>query len=459
MRVVIVGAGKLGLAITEALLGGGNEITLIDKDAERIAAASNQYDVFTICADAKRTEVLKGLPIVDQHLLIAATGSDETNMVIASFAKKLGCKTVMARVREPEHVDQKSFIKDSLGIDHLLNPDMACAGEIFKYLTEKHAIGRGEFNLGEVSILEFAIEKMEQMVGQELKDAATKLDGLLIAAISRDGKIMIPNGSTKFEAEDVLYVIGETETVDKLARKVKEGDKENDKEGETKVNRVMIAGGGNTGYFLSKLLSEKNIGVKLVEKDRKRAEQLSGMLDDVLVLNADATEPGLLQEENLDSMDAFVALTGFDEENLLLSLIAKDAGVEEVVTKISRKSYSFLTEKIGVAMTINPMDMCANSVLHNIRKEGVVLFNKLINGQAEFVEIVAQNGMPLIDKPLMNLEIPKGILIAAINRNGSVIIPRGNTQIMPGDRVTIISLLANSASLEGLLSKGKTSKL
>ena len=454
MRVVIVGAGKLGLAITEALLGGGNEITLIDNDAERIAAASNQYDVFTICADAKRTEVLKGLPIVDQHLLISATGSDETNMVIASFAKKLGCKSVMARVREPEHVDQRDFIKESLGIDHLLNPDMACAGEIFKYLTEKHAIGRGKFNLGEVSILEFAIEKMAQMIGQELKDAAKQLDGLLIAAISRDGKIMIPNGSTTLIAEDILYVIGEADAVDVLAKKVRD-----DSETQTNVNRVMIAGGGNTGYFLSKMLSQKNIGVKLVEKDRARAEQLSGMLDDVLVLNADATEPGLLQEENLDSMDAFVALTGFDEENLLLSLIAKDAGVEEVVTKISRKSYSFLTEKIGVAMTINPMDMCANNVLHTVRKEGIVLFNKLINGQAEFVEIVAQNGMPLINKPLMQLEIPEGILVAAINRNGSVIIPRGNTQIMPGDKVTIISLLANSASLEGLLSKGKTSKL
>lgn len=454
MRVVIVGAGKLGLAITEALLGGGNEITLIDNDAERIAAASNQYDVFTICADAKRTDVLKGLPIVDQHLLISATGSDETNMVIASFAKKLGCKSVMARVREPEHVDQRDFIKKSLGIDHLLNPDMACAGEIFKYLTEKHAIGRGKFNLGEVSILEFAIEKMSQMIGQELKDAAKQLDGLLIAAISRDGKIMIPNGSTTLIAEDILYVIGEADAVDVLAKKVRD-----DSETQTNVNRVMIAGGGNTGYFLSKMLSQKSIGVKLVEKDRARAEQLSGMLDDVLVLNADATEPGLLQEENLDSMDAFVALTGFDEENLLLSLIAKDAGVEEVVTKISRKSYSFLTEKIGVAMTINPMDMCANNVLHTVRKEGIVLFNKLINGQAEFVEIVAQNGMPLINKPLMQLEIPEGILIAAINRNGSVIIPRGNTQIMPGDKVTIISLLANSASLEGLLSKGKTSKL
>lgn len=454
MRVVIVGAGKLGLAITEALLGGGNEITLIDNDAERIAAASNQYDVFTICADAKRTDVLKGLPIVDQHLLISATGSDETNMVIASFAKKLGCKSVMARVREPEHVDQRDFIKESLGIDHLLNPDMACAGEIFKYLTEKHAIGRGKFNLGEVSILEFAIEKMSQMIGQELKDAAKQLEGLLIAAISRDGKIMIPNGSTTLIAEDILYVIGEADAVDVLAKKVRD-----DSETQTNVNRVMIAGGGNTGYFLSKMLSQKNIGVKLVEKDRARAEQLSGMLDDVLVLNADATEPGLLQEENLDSMDAFVALTGFDEENLLLSLIAKDAGVEEVVTKISRKSYSFLTEKIGVAMTINPMDMCANNVLHTVRKEGIVLFNKLINGQAEFVEIVAQNGMPLINKPLMQLEIPEGILIAAINRNGSVIIPRGNTQIMPGDKVTIISLLANSASLEGLLSKGKTSKL
>lgn len=453
MRVVIVGAGKLGLAITEALLGGGNEITLIDNNQERISVASNQYDVFTICADARKIDVLKELPIEDQNLLIAATGSDETNMMIASFAKKLGCGLVMARVREPEHVNQMGFIKEQLGIDHLLNPDMACASAIFKYLTETHSMGKGKFNLDGVSILEFEIEKMNKMINLQVKDAASHLDGLLIAAISRDGKIMIPNGSTTLMAEDIIYVIGETESIDKLGLTVSE------KADVTNVGRVMIAGGGNTGYFLSKMLAGKNIGVKLIEKDKSRADQLSGMLDNVLVLNADATEPGLLREENLDSMDAFVALTGFDEENLLLSLIAKDAGVEDVVTKISRKSYSFLTERIGVAMTINPMDMCANNVLHKVRKEGVVQFNKLINGQAQFVEIVAQNGMPLISKPLASLDIPEGVLIAAINRNGEIIIPRGGTQIMPGDKVTALSLLSNSAALEGLLSKRKSHTL
>jgi len=453
MRVVIVGAGKLGLALTEALLGGGNEITLIDIDPERVANASNQYDVFTICADARRINVLKGLPIEDQNLLIAATDSDETNMVIADFAKKLGCKSVMARVREPEHVDQGGFIMDSMGIDHLLNPDMACAVEIFKYLTEKYSLGKGNFDLGGVSILEFEIEQMPSLINQQIKDTKKQLDGLLIAAISRDGKITIPNGSVQLLPEDIIYAIGKTETIEDLSKKVKKADKE------TKVKRVMIAGGGNTGYFLAKMLADKGIGVKIVEKKKDRCEMLSDTLNNVLVLNADATEAGLLQEENLDSMDAFIALTGFDEENILLSLIAKDAGVEEIVTKITRKSYSFLTEKIGVAMTINPMDMCATSVLHNVRKEGVVLFNQLINGQAEFVEIEAQSTMPIIQKPLSQLEIPAGILIAAINRNGQVIIPKGDTKIMPGDRVTMLSLLSNSAALEGLLSKGSAHTL
>lgn len=450
MKAVVIGAGKLGTAITEALLGGGNEVTLIDNSEDRIQAASDKFDAFTICADAKRIEVLQGLPVKEHNLLVAATAEDEINILIASFAKKLGCPTVIARVRAPEHVDQQQFIMDTMGIDYIINPDMACAKEINKYLTEAYALSGGRFDIDKTSILEFEIEKLPELVDKAVKDAAASLPGLLIAALSRDGKIMIPNGNTVLFAGDVIYVIGTRDSINALAEKV------SDTSARKEVNRVMIAGGGKTGFFLAKLLAAEGIGVKIIEKDKERCEYLSAALDNVLVLNADASDNAILTEENLDSMDAFIALTGFDEENLLLSLIAKREGVEDIVAKLSRKSYAPLTEKLGVAMTINPMDMISSDILHFIRKDGVVLFNQLINGQAEFKEILATTEMPIVNKTLSELTIPDGIIIATIHRGEQLIIPRGSTKILPGDRVVILSLLSATPELEGMLAAAKS---
>lgn len=453
MKVAVIGAGKLGLAISEALLGGGNEVAIIDIDEERVQIAADQFDAFTMCADAKRIDVLKSLPVNEYQLLVSATADDEDNILIASFAKKLGCQMVIARVRAPEHVDQQQFIMDTMGIDHLLNPDMACAKEITKYLTQPYAINGGRFDIDNTSILEYEIEKTPELIDKAVKDTAAFLDTLLIAAISREGKIIIPHGNTVLLSGDKIYVTGTVKTIDKLAARVSGVSKK------TKVSRVMIAGGGKTGYYLAKLLADDGIGVKIIELDKRRCEYLSATLDNVLVLNADATNTAILKEENLDSMDAFVALTGFDEENLLLSLIAKREGVEEIVAKLSRKSYAPLTEDLGVAMTISPMDMSASDILHFIRKDGIVLFNQLINGQAEFKEIQATSDMPITGRVLSELEIPEGIIITAIHRGEELIIPKGRTKILSGDRIVILSKLSAVASLEGLLTSSKTHTL
>ena len=453
MKVAIIGAGRLGLAIVETFVGGGNEITLIDLNDKAISEAANRYDVFTICADAKNPEMLRSLPVNEYDLTIAATSNDELNLVIGSFAKKLGCGKVFARVRDPQYVGADGFIKEVTGIDLLINPDMACAEAILKFLTEQYSIEGGRIRIGGASVLELPIEKKPELKDLMIKDARAQLGTMLVAAISREGKIMIPTGSTTLLEGDVLYLLGAEDDVNKLAPVI------SDSKNRTDVKRVMIAGGGNTGYFLAKSLCEKNLGVKIIEKNRARAEYLSGEINNVLILNGDATDENLLQEENLSSMDAFVAITGSDEQNLLLSMIAKQNGVETIAAKVSRKTYSQLTEKMDVAMTINPMDMCAAYIMHYARKEGVVLHNQMINGQAEFIEFYAKGSMPITDKTLAELEIPEGIIIAAVHRNHQLIIPNGSTKIVPGDRVTILSLLSSSAALEGMLSGAKASVL
>lgn len=450
MKVAVVGAGKLGMTITEALLGGGNEVTLIDKDENLMQKTSSRLDIFTVTANAKRIDIMKELKVWNYDLLISTTDDDEKNIVICTFAKKLGCPQVIARVRSPEHVEQIDFIQNTMDIDYIVNPDMACASEIYKYLVEKYTLADGCYTADGVSILEFKVDKLPSLINKEIRQTTKILGNMLIAAVSRNGKIIVPNGLTKLEAGDNVYVIGLERKVKDLAQNVHE------KKRYTDLERVMIAGGGKTGYYLAKKLSDFGVAVKVIEIDRERCEYLTDRLNNVLVLHGDATDPNLLHEENLEEMDAFVAVTGFDEENLLLSLMAKQRKIEDVVAKVSRKSYSALIQTLGVTMTINPMDMCATNILRFIQKSGVVIFSELIQGQAEFTEIWAEKGMPLTEKNLKELDIPPGIIISAIHRNSEIIIPDGLTRIQDGDRVVILSLLSSIPSLEGLIRQSKT---
>ncbi|MDD2294748.1 MAG: Trk system potassium transporter TrkA [Eubacteriales bacterium] len=445
MKVAVVGAGKLGMTITEALLGGDNEVTLIDKDEALIQKVASRLDILTVTANAKRIDVMKEIRIWEYDLLVSVVDEDEKNIVICSFAKRLGCPQVIARVRSPEHVEQIDFIKKVMNIDYIVNPDMACASEIYKYLVEKYTLTDGIYTADGVSILEFKVDKIPVLIGKEIRQTTKVLSNMLVGAISRSGKIIVPNGLTVLEAGDTIYVIGLERKIKDLAIEVHE------KKRYTDLARVMIAGGGKTGYYLAKKLSDFGVAVKIIEIDRERCEYLTDRLNNVLVLHGDATDPNLLHEENLEEMDAFVAVTGFDEENLLLSLLAKQQNIEDVVAKVSRKSYAALIENLGVNMTINPMDMCATNILRFIQKSGIVIFSQLIQGQAEFTEIWAEKGMPITDRTLSELDIPEGVIIAAIHRNNEIIIPSGNTKIQDEDRVVILSLLSSIPLLEALI--------
>jgi trk system potassium uptake protein TrkA len=447
MKIALVGAGKFGTAIVNAMLGGKNEVTVIDKDPELIQRISDRYDVFTVQDDALDIDILKAIGIDKYDYLVAATESDEINMIVCKFAKELGCPQTIARVRAPRHMEQMDFIKSNMRIDYAINPDQICAEEIFRYLTQKYRLSGGRHVSGQVAILECEIEKVPGLVGKTLREVGPKLPEVLIAAVSRNGKVIIPNGSTMLAEGDTLYLIGAERKVNQLGIRIRLADNT------TTIKKVMIAGGGKTGFYLARMLEDFGASIKIIENDRERCEYLSQQLENALVLNGDATDTNLLREENLDGMDAFVALTGFDEENLLLSLIAKQHGVDEVVTKISRTSYTPLTETLGVDMIINPMDMCATSILRYVEKDNIVLFSQVINGQAEFLEISAEKGMPLTEKTLTELDIPQGVLIAAVHRKGEIITPRGDTRIQPGDRVIILAMLSSAAELEGLLKR------
>lgn len=445
MKIAVVGAGKLGLKIVNALVGGNHSITVIDKNEAILNKISQQYDVLVACGNAKQISLLKRESIHTFDFLIACTDSDEKNIVIASFAKKLGCTKVIARVRDPEHMNQMDFIKETMNIDHIVNPDLGITLEIYKYLVEKYTLTNGIFSSGKVSLVQFKAKRLPRLIDLSMVEVSRVLPNMLVIALSRNGKIIIPHGQTTIEAGDTVYLIGEKNQIAELHRKVYEKGKYTD------LQKVMIAGGGKTGYYLADKLSEFGVSVKLIEKSKERCYYLSTHLDDVMVLHGDATDSTLLEEENLDEMDAFVAATGLDEENLLLALIAKQQDIEDVIAKVSRQSYKDLIERMGVDMVLNPLDIVASNILRYIQGSKRIISYLLIQGQAEIMEIIASEDMKLANTPLKHVKLPDGVLVAAIHRGPKVIIPNGDTEILADDKVTIFCLLSDIGELEKLM--------
>ncbi|MBE6034643.1 Trk system potassium transporter TrkA [Aminipila sp.] len=449
MKIAIAGAGKLGLKIAESLLVGNHSVTIIDKNEDITQKLNSHMDILTVAANAKQISILEELNIDTYDYFLAATDRDEKNIVIASFAKKLGCPKVIARVRDPEHMNQLDFIKETMGIDYIVNPDLAITVEIYKYLVEKYTLSNGIFSSGKVSLLEFPVKKMPHIIGTAMRDMGNVLPSMLVVGISRNGKVIIPHGSTTIQQGDGLYIIGERQPIQKLASKVHEKGKY------TNLQKVMIIGGGKTGLYLAKKLSDFGISVKIIERDKARCHYLSTHLDDVMILHGDATDINLLEEENLNDMDAVVTATGFDEENLLLALTAKQHNVEDVIAKVSRESYVGLIEKMGIDMALNPLNITSASILRFIQGSKRVLSSQLIQGQAEIMEIIAAKQMALIGIPIKNLRLPDGVIIAAIHRGMQVIIPSGETKIQENDKVIILCLLSELPDLEKLLSNHK----
>jgi len=445
MKIAIVGAGKLGIKVTEALLGGDHSVTVIDRDEDVLQKLSSQMDLMTVTGNAKQISILKDIDIDTYDYLLAATDRDEKNIVIAAFAKQLGCAKVIARVRDPEHMNQLDFIKETMSIDYIVNPDLSITMEIYKYLVEKYTLSNGIFTSGKVSLLEFSASKMPALFGMRLRDMSEVLPDMLTVAISRNGKVIIPHGDTIVQEEDGLYVIGEKGPITELSTKVHEKGKYTD------LQKVMIVGGGKTGLYLASKLSEFGISVKIIEINKSRCQYLSMHLDNVMVLHGDATDLMLLEEESIDEMDAFVTATGYDEENLLLALMAKQRGIEDVIAKVSRESYADLIESMGIDMALNPVDITASNILRFIQGSTRIISSQLIQGQAEIIEIIASDHMKLINKTLNDLHLPDDVLISAIHRGTEVIIPTGETVILEDDKVIIICLLSAIPDLEKLL--------
>ncbi|MDR7871116.1 MAG: Trk system potassium transporter TrkA [Tissierellaceae bacterium] len=433
MRVVIVGAGKLGYKLAESMIQEDIDVTLIDINPYVLDRINEHMDVLTIEANGIDIRVLKEIEINRCDILVATTDSDETNTVVCTLAKKLGCKKTIARIRNPEYMKQLDFIKSEMGIDLIVNPDLDTAKFIEKFLLKQYMFYTGEFASGKVKIIDYNIGHNFDLINKKLKDLVG-FENLLIAAISRDGNIIIPHGDTELLEYDVIYLIGTDEHIDEFNNRFNLGKINKE------IENVMILGGSNIGYYLSKALVKSKISVRLIEIDKDRATELSNKLDDVLIIHGDGTDFNLLDEEMLGSMDAFIGTTGFDEQNLLMALVAKQEGVNKCIAKISRQNYIKVIDRLGIDAALNPIYITASNILKYIRGGKVISVSLLIGGDGEVTELIVGKDSPFINKPLSELNLPKSIIIGAIVRDGKVTIPKGNSIIKADDRIVVFCL-------------------
>ncbi len=443
MRILIAGAGKLGYKLAEALSSNGHDIIVVDIDDRALQRVNNNLDVLTAKGNAAQLEILEQFNIARAHVTVAVTNSDETNLLICLLAKELGSDRVVARVRDPAYAKQLDFFSNRFAVDFIINPDQEVATDIGRYLLQGGTLHIEQFAQGRVGLMEYPVALKPTLAGRTLRELDV-FRGVLVAAISRDGEIIIPHGSTQLNTKDVIYVIGKTGDLRAFS-----GDY-HPSQRKSLPRSVMILGGGNAGFYLARDLQELGVSVKIIEQDEERCAYLAENLRNVLVIHGDGSDHDLLEEENFAEMEALVALTGLDEENLLLALLGKQRGIGRVVAKVSRTNFISLVEQLGIDRAVNPVLISAAAVIRFIEGGQIASLSLLFGGQAEVLEIIVTEASQVIGVPLRDLKLPQGIIVGAVVRGRQVTIPTGDTVIEPGDRVVVFSLAPLVSQLERL---------
>ena len=439
MNIIIVGCGKVGQALVEQLNDEGNDITVIDKVAEKVNDVSSRCDVMGVIGNGATHSVQRDAGIDTANLLIAVTGSDELNLLCCLIAKKAGNCHTIARVRNPEYYSESQFLKDELGLAMVINPEFAAASEIARVLRFPSAIKIDIFGRGRVELLKFRLPENSPLAGCAVKEIVTKLHcDVLVCTVERGDEVHIANGEFVFEEKDVISIVAATRKAGEFFRKIKY--KMNS------VKDVMVVGGGEIGHYLCEQLIRSGMSVKLIEKDPARCETLCATLDDgVAVINGDASDQNILVESGLEQTGAFVALTNLDEENILLSLFAKSVCDCKCVTKINRIGFDNVISKLDLDTIINPKSITSDTIIRYVRAMNSsrgsnmeTLYN-VIKGKVEAAEFIIKEDSPVVDVPLMELDLKPDVLVAAILRDKKVMIPRGHDSLQKGDAVIIVS--------------------
>lgn len=439
MDIIIVGCGKVGSALAEVLSDEHN-VTVIDKNENLIDSVINDFDVMGIAGNCLQTEVLEEANVDKANLFIAVTASDEVNILSCLIAKKMKARHCIARVRSPEFDKQLVFMREELGISMMVNPDYNAANEIAKVMRYPAAINIESFAKGRVDLTEIRITPGSILDGVALSHLSRRLRlDILICAVQRGEDLIIPNGNFVLRAGDKIHMTASHSNMVKFFKSISAAYREK------RVKKAVLIGGGRVAYHLAQQLIEMGIKVKIIEINKDRCLELSDRLNKVDISCADGTDHDILEEERVYDADAVVTLTGIDEENILLSLLAKNNGVEKVVTKVNRPSLIQLSDTLSLDSIISPKTITVSQILQYVRAKqnslgnSVTTLYSLVNGRLEAIEFVVRDKTEYVDVPLKKLKIRDGILIASIVRGNELIIPKGDDCLKLNDSVVVIS--------------------
>ncbi len=444
MKIIIIGAGTVGEQIAISLLEEGHDVIIIEKDADRAKYIEENLDTMVLTGNGANISALKNVDVSNADMLISVTDSDEVNMISSLVANKLGAKTKIIRIKDQDYLSNLEAFKEELGIDFIINPANAAAEQIEKLILHPFASSIATFSEGEISMVKVKIKENFDIANKKLKEIDFP-GSLLIGAINRNDKIIIPTGDETILPEDSVYILGNTKDIKKLHILF---DKKEDR-----VLKVIIVGASDIGIKLAQGLEKYSIETKLIEKNLEKSNKAAAVLEKTLVINGDGTDKELLKREGIELTDSFVSLTRNDEDNLVFSLLAKKLGAKKVIAKITKPTYSPILETIGVDAAISPRLITASYILGFIRKSKVLNLTLLKEGEAEVVEVEVPENKAVNNIPLQKLKLPKDLLIATIIRGEEIIIPHGDDVLLPQDKVILITLKKNIKKIENIFKK------
>lgn len=438
MNIIIVGCGKVGTVLTAQLSKEENSICVVDTNADVVHKLTTAYDVMGVVGNGSSYTILAEADLAHTDLLIAVTESDELNLLCCVIAKKAGkCRTI-ARVRNPVYSQERQFIQQELGISMIINPEFTAAMEISQLLCFPNAVGIDVFSKGRAEMLRFRIPKDSILHDTPLKDISRKVRcDVLICAVERNNNVTIPSGDFILQSGDLISMLSSRKNAIDFFKKIRVKT--------SQVKNTMIVGGSKISIYLTQMLMKLGISVKIIEQNPKRCYELSELLPNATIIQGDGSDESLLAEERLDQTDAFVAMTDFDEENILLSLYAKKHVKSKVITKINRLQLNEVINNLDLDSVVYPKNITAQRILQYVRAtqnsigSNVKTLYRIYNDRVEALEFNIHENPKLTGIPLQELNLKKDILICCITRNNKIIVPGGQDTILPGDSVVIVT--------------------
>ena len=451
LQIIVVGCGKVGSTLVEKLVAEGHDITVVDEQARIIAEVTDKYDVMGIEGNGGSLSVLQEAGLDKADVLMSVTGSDELNLLCCTLARKVGNRlAAIARVRNPDYSEELAYLRRQLGLALIINPEMEAAKQIAHLVSRPQALTVTTFAKGHAELVRFKIPKGNVLNGKRIMDLENLFGfGYLVCAVERGGEVTIPRGMFELREGDDISVLAKARDVHRVFESI--GMKG------SIARNCMIVGGGRASYYLARLLLDQRMEVKIIEKNRERCETLTKLLPRALIINGDGSNEQLLVEEGIEQEDAFAALTGIDEENILMSLYAKRIDGIKTITKINRITFNDVIETLELGSVVYPKYIIAEMILAYVRARAnsvgsnVETLYHMFDNRVEAIEFHIEKGARVVGVPLMQLKLKEDLLIACVNRNGKVFFPRGQDTLEPEDSVIIVTSQSGFSDVNDIL--------